>query len=426
MLSHVFFCMLGNDDLADSLKIRYKETRFIKKKDVWPPEQLHFTPPLIVHYLENPNVAFYESLAKAKAAGGARVFEEPKEFSCSEYKIDNEDVQRMKNTKTTKDLRDVTSQLEISDSARPRIALIEGAPGIGKTEIMKEIAYQWAQGKLLTSSDLVLLIRLRDPVAQNLTSLNELFKYFCQRENIHTDNYITHLTKDGGKHITILLDGYDELPERLREDSFIARLIDKEELPAATVVVSSRPHASRKIRQNVSCYVDILGFTKDEQQAFIEESLKGQSEKIKELSNYLDCHPNISSLCYIPFNMVILLWLFKEGIKPKVSTELYNLFVLHTIQNSLTKFNLPGANDFSKLSNLPTPYKEVMQQLCTLCLKAVDNKQLVFTLDDIKLFCPNLESIPGVLNGFGLLQATEHTTVMGRPTKIFNFVHSSI
>lgn len=272
----------------------------------------------------------------------------------------------------------------------------------------------------------MLLIRLRDPVAQNITSLHELFKYFCQRENIHTDNHITHLSKDGGKHLTVLLDGYDELPEHLREDSFIARLIDKEELPAAALVVSSRPHASRKMRQNVSCYVDILGFTKDEQQAFIEESLKGQSGKIKELSNYLDCHPNISSLCYIPFNMVILLWLFKEGIKPKVSTELYNLFVLHTIQNSLIKFNLPGSNDFSELSNLPTPYKEAIQQLCALCLNAVDNKQLVFTLDDIKLFCPDLESIPGALNGFGLLQTTEHTTVVGRPTQIFNFVHSSI
>ena len=149
-MSSPFVC-IGNDNLADSLRIRYKETRFIKKKDVWPPEQLHIIPPVIVHYLENPNVAFYKSLAKAKAAGGARVFAEAKEFSCSEYRIDNEDVQRMKNTKTTEDLRDVISQLEISDSTRPRIALIEGAPGIGKTEIMKEIAYQWTQGKLLTS-----------------------------------------------------------------------------------------------------------------------------------------------------------------------------------------------------------------------------------------------------------------------------------
>jgi len=185
---------IGNDDLADSLKIRYKETRFIKKKDMWPPEQLHFTPPLIVHYLENPNVAFYESLAKAKAVGGAKIFAEPNEFSSLDHRLDIEDIQRMKNTKTTRNLADVTSKLEISDSTRPRIALIEGAPGIGKTEIMKEIAYQWAQGKLFTSSHLVLLIHLRDPVIQTISSLDELFQYFCQRGNIqvkHTDDHIT-------------------------------------------------------------------------------------------------------------------------------------------------------------------------------------------------------------------------------------------
>lgn len=62
------------------------------------------------------------------------------------------------------------------------------------------------------------------------------------------------LYKDGGKHITFLLDGYDELPEGLREDSFIARLIEKEELPVAAVVISSRPHESRKLCHSVSCY----------------------------------------------------------------------------------------------------------------------------------------------------------------------------
>ena len=199
------FLYLGNDDLADSLKIHYKETRFIKKKDMWPPDQLHFTPPLIVHYLEHPNVTFYKSSAKVKAVGGAEIFAQPKEFSSSDYRLDVEDIQRMKNTKTTRNLRDVTSQLETSDNTRPRIALIEGAPGIGKTEIMKEIAYQWAQGKLLTLSNLVLLIHLREPVVQNISSLKELFQYICQRENVpvkNNDDYITRFYKNGGQHIT--------------------------------------------------------------------------------------------------------------------------------------------------------------------------------------------------------------------------------
>ena len=52
----------------------------MKKKDMWPPGQLHFTPPLIVHYLEHANVAFYESSTKVKAAGGAKVIAESEEI----------------------------------------------------------------------------------------------------------------------------------------------------------------------------------------------------------------------------------------------------------------------------------------------------------------------------------------------------------
>ena len=421
--------VIGNNNLADYLKIRYKETRFMKKEDMWPPEQVHYTPPLIVHYLEKLNIHFYKSFAKGKAIGGARIFTEPERLLILDHRLDVEDIQRIRNSKITKNLKDITSPLESPNSNSPRIALIEGAPGIGKTEIMKEIAYQWAQGKLLTSSDLVFLIHLRDPIVQSTKSLDELFKYFCQREKIQVENvgdYITQFYKDGGRHVTFLLDGYDELPEHLRENGLIARLIDKEVLPAAAIVISSRPHVSRKLRQNVSSYVDILGFTNEEQQAFIEESLKGNTERIKELSHYLDSHPSISSLCYVPFNMKILMWLFIEGVKPKSSADLYGFFVLHTIHNYLTKIKFPGKENITDLENLPNPFKKVFKELCTLSLKAIDNNQLVFTLDEVKSCCPNFDIIEGDSNGFGLLQATEHTTHMGIPTKLFSFIHFTI
>ena len=39
---------------------------------------------------------------------------------------------------------------------------IEGAPGIGKTALAKEIAYQWAKNELLTSKKLLLLVFIRE------------------------------------------------------------------------------------------------------------------------------------------------------------------------------------------------------------------------------------------------------------------------
>ena len=75
---------------------------------------------------------------------------------------------------TTKDLSDVFSILDQS-SDRQHIILVKGSAGVGKTELLKHIAYCWAGDKdcnlLLTKSTLVFLLRLKDRQVQNIDSL---------------------------------------------------------------------------------------------------------------------------------------------------------------------------------------------------------------------------------------------------------------
>jgi len=66
-------------------------------------------------------------------------------------------------SKTTKDLQEVLSWLEQpSDNKRPRTLLVEGSPGIGKSVFLKHISYLWATNELLTNSDFLFLLHLRD------------------------------------------------------------------------------------------------------------------------------------------------------------------------------------------------------------------------------------------------------------------------
>ena len=46
------------------------------------------------------------------------------------------------------------------------------------------------------------------------------------------------VAQDGGKSVTILLDGYDELPVNLRQNSFIADLLQHKVLPAIIKCIS--------------------------------------------------------------------------------------------------------------------------------------------------------------------------------------------
>ena len=57
---------------------------------MWPPEQVHFIPLLIVNYLEKLNVHFYKSFVKVKAIGlgGASIFTDPEGSLNSDYRLD--------------------------------------------------------------------------------------------------------------------------------------------------------------------------------------------------------------------------------------------------------------------------------------------------------------------------------------------------
>jgi len=209
----------------------------------------------------------------------------------------------------TKELQIFLSKLEQPPSSgRQRTLLVEGSPGIGKSALLKQISYLWATNQLLTKSHFLFLLRLRDPAIQQMTSLECLVCYFYKQDK----EIESHLLQNGGKSVTFLLDGYDELPADLRQNGFIVRLLQHRVLPSSAIVVSSCPHASTHLRDGVTCRVEILGFSKDDQIDFIQRSLEGQEEKISQFKTYLKSHPTIASLCFVPFSISILLFLYKQ------------------------------------------------------------------------------------------------------------------
>ena len=324
----------------------------------------------------------------------------------------------------TKSVADVLVLFEQTDS--PQTVLIEGAPGIGKSILMKHIAYSWAEGEILSKFQLVLLVYLRDPAIQKIKSLKGLLNSFYRRVTDNDEDIAAcskHLVQDGGKSLIFLLDGYDEFPEELRENSLIADILDRYVLPECGLVISSRPHASVHIHKKATLRVDILGFTEKEREHFIQQSLKKQPDKIVQLTTYLQNHMTINSLCFTPFHMVVLLFIYKQEYSlPNSLTELYKLFICLTICRHLAKC---GNNIFSVITDfykLPYPCDTIIKQLSNLCLHSLANNQLIFTLTDIKTFCPQLEIIPRAIDGFGLLQVVEYIDIF-KTTKTFTFIH---
>ena len=346
----------------------------------------------------------------------------------------HEALQEMLDTsKVTKEIAEILAPLETNDD--PQFILIEGAPGIGKSLLLKEIAYRWSIRQILQSFKLVLLVCLCDPAVQQVSLIDDLLQLFCKRDRRAAEIASAcsdYFLANNGKNVAFLFDGYDEYPGMLQKDGLIADILKRKELPHCGLIISSRPHASVKLRQQATVRVDILGFTEAEREHYIKKSLKGQPQKIDELTQYLQGHSTISSLCFVPFNIVVLVYLYKQGIPfPKTSAELYNYFIFLTIYRHLAKHdhNLQGGvtelTELPRLTDLPEPYNRIIQQLSKLSLEALNENKLIFTIDDIKAVCPDIATIPGAINGFGLLQAVEHFSLTGTTTT-FNFLHFSI
>ena len=416
--------------LSCHVKAVYKATRFTVAKDTWPPEQpKEFTPLVLLHHQHEHSMRDVTIVTEALHSGAiSDVISATSSNSIemqSSLHHNHKLGDALKKSKTTTEVSEILASLEVSDN--PQTILIEGAPGIGKTILLKHIAYSWAEQGILQKYELVLLVYLRDPAVQKMSSLKELLEYFCKR-NVEDDEVamcIKHISSNQGKTLTLLIDGYDELPEELRDNSLFADILNRQVLPDCGLVVSSRPHASVLLRTNATLQVDILGFTEEQRKHYIEHSLNDQSQ-IKQLTTYLEQHVVISSLCYVPFNIVLLLFLYKQGVPlPNNATQLYNLFICLTIRRNLNKHGITVKQPITDINNLPEPYGKFIQQLSKLSLQALNNNQLIFTLDQIKQFCPQVESIPGALNAFGLLQAIEHVSIF-QTTTTFNFLHLSV
>ena len=410
--------------MSDHLKSRYVQTRFTSEGGEWPPDQpKHFTSLTLIHHKDGRTQDEIIAIAEATRSGDIDAIMS----STCEQNSFKESNMFLLQSQTSKDIKEIFAASD--EGQEPRSILIEGSPGIGKTVMSKEISVQWVNGLLLVNEILVFLIFLKDPLVQKIRSLKDLVKYYYQfdesSENV-ASSCAEYLLHSDGKNVTFIFDGYDEYPENLRQNGFISDIVWCKRMSKRGLVLTSRPHVSAHLHQWFDRRIDILGFTKEDRQNYISSSLEQRTEDISRLIKYLDSHLTISSLCFIPFNMTMLLWLYKQGVVlPNTSTELYNYFICHTIRHHLAKHGVVPNGNILDLNDFEEPYKNVIQQLAILSYEALNKNQLTFSLDEVKAVCPQIDKIPGAINCFGLLQALQYPNIMVMTTML-SFVHFSL
>ena len=265
--------------------------------------------------------------------------------------------------------------------------LIEGAPGIGKSVLTFELCRFWIDKKALHHYSLLLLLRLRDKLVQNnLLIIKDLLKCFLC-DQLWKEQAVQDIIDNSGEGLLIILEGYDELPDELlnKSDQVFDQIMQN--IPQATIMVTSRPSLKCNLMQRFEFthHIEVLGFTKDSRAQYIQEFFNSNMTLQDEFFEYLKHFPKIEGCLYVPINLVIVLDVFQDSfVNGKVCqsvtmTELYDTLVRMLIRRHLKSLHPSKDINFSSLKELPQPALSTFHNLCKLAYDGIYNNQgLVF------------------------------------------------
>ena len=315
-----------------------------------------------------------------------------------------------------------------------RLILVEGAPGVGKSTFAWEFCRKWMNGEIAQQYHLVLLLRLRDDRIRKAKCLEDLF--FHPSKDVSSAVYQELLTSHT-LHALIILEGYDELPDSCRNDpsSVFYRLISGESLPLATVLVTSRPWATKDLREKHACdiyqHIEVLGFTKKQIKEYINESV--QDQKIRsDFDSYLKKHPQINAGMYIPLNSAIVVAVYKDDIEndrqtlPNTITELYSCCIKILIRRHLKRnTGLQGRNEINLPAiNLSVP-SDVHRNFVHMCHLAFSG---IVEATEVKLIFSESELLknfnnPECFDNLGFMDSVTNLYLTRDTVSSHNFLH---
>ena len=201
------------------------------------------------------------------------------------------------------------------DRSHARMILVEGAPGIGKTTFSWELGRRWSERKILQWYRLVVLLRLRDKRVREAKTIYDLLYYSDDEVRI---DVAKEVTRNNGKSVLLLFEGFDELPRKLQtEESIFLDILCRRKLPKATVLITCRPSATKFLhsifKANIDQHIEILGFTTADVQSYVTECHQRPTTAHAEFTQYLKCYPHIRGLMYVPLNAVIVTEIYKDN-----------------------------------------------------------------------------------------------------------------
>ena len=272
---------------------------------------------------------------------------------------------------------------------KPRLVLIEGAPGVGKTTFSEQFCFKWSQGQRLNNQNLLVLLPLRDNRVRSAKSISDLFHHPQLQGAIAQE-----VESSQGEGVVLWLEAWDELEQRMREESSIfLDLVHGRKLPKATIIITSRPWATKPIVKSTSIRVDqhieLVTTPTLELGRVLREERVHPNIRSKFL-DYVNYYPAMKAVMHTPVTANIVTDVFKwsrdmESNPPTTVTQLYTAYTCKLLMQHFSGHKAYGKQSWKigSLEDLPPDVHQQLLALSKLAWEGIMIQQLTFSSADI-------------------------------------------
>ena len=308
------------------------------------------------------------------------------------------------------------------------LVLVEGSPGIGKSTFCLKLAHDWANGAMprtFPSFKLVFLLKCRDMKGDIVEDIFEqlLPEDLKEKTKEVLVNFLGDLNNQ--KQILIILDGLDELPEKL--EVRVNKVLGRKKFSLCYVLATTRQEKGIHTREQFqfdTCLA-IEGFSKKNSFEYIRKHFRNigteHSSKGERLIEEIKQNPLLGELQSNPLNLLLLCVVYEdhEGRLSSSITDLYQTIARCLLRRYCAKEELKASE---KDEDLDKQFEIAILTLGELAWKCLLNDRLSFYEDELEELERSNENI--VARRLGLVYKEESLKRL-KPRHVYSFLHKT-
>ncbi|XP_010183497.1 PREDICTED: LOW QUALITY PROTEIN: NACHT, LRR and PYD domains-containing protein 12-like, partial [Mesitornis unicolor] len=276
------------------------------------------------------------------------------------------------------------------DGWTPKVVLLLGAAGVGKTMTAWKIMLDWASDKAFAEFDYVFYIHCREGnLLTSQASMADLITQCCPGSSL----LVAKIMKKP-ERLLFVIDGFDELPfsfnqpktelcsqlyEKSPVEITLSSLLHRKLLPESSLLITMRPAALQKLQKCLKGerYAEILGFSEVERKEYFYKFFEN-TEQATTAFQFVRGNEPLFTMCLVPIVCWIVCTVVKQQLSCtsrltrslKTTTGVYILYLSSLLHNLSDRLK-PG---------MP----RMLRRLCCLAADGIWKQKVLFEEKEVQ------------------------------------------